>query len=115
MLPHEFFKLMSDETRIRTLLWISAKGEVCVNDLVEVLQESQPKVSRHLAMLRQVGVVTDCRVGQRVFYRLSSGLPSWLYKTIQGLEQSNCLQSAYQLNFNEVVLSSGNESNFTLK
>ncbi|MGR5095797.1 metalloregulator ArsR/SmtB family transcription factor [Vibrio maritimus] len=106
MLPHEFFKLMSDETRIRTLLWVSANGSVCVNELVEALGESQPKVSRHLAMLRQAGVLKDTRQGQHVFYSLAEGLPGWLYRTLKGLEQSNCLQSAYQLNFNELVSSS---------
>lgn len=103
MLPHEFFKLMSDETRIRTLLWVSVNEAVCVNDLVVALGESQPKVSRHLAMLRQAGVLKDTRKGQHVFYSLAEGLPGWLYRTLKGLEQSNCLQSAYQLNFNELM------------
>lgn len=96
LLPHQFFKLLSDETRVRCLLIISREEQVCVAELTESLQHSQPKVSRHLAMLRSSGVVTDIRQGQWVFYRLSDNLPGWMKKQIQGLVDSNCLKGQYQ-------------------
>lgn len=105
MLPHDFFKLMSDETRIRILLWIHTYESVSVNSIAAALNESQPKISRHLATLRQAGVIRDNRQGQKVFYSLANELPGWLYRTLQGLQQSNCLQSAYQLNLNQAVSS----------
>ncbi|WP_069871038.1 metalloregulator ArsR/SmtB family transcription factor [Fusibacter sp. 3D3] len=63
----EFFKSISDETRLRILVLLSRK-EMCVCELCEVLEESQPKVSRHLARLRDMGYVRDERQGQWVFY-----------------------------------------------
>lgn len=96
MLPHQFFKLLADETRVRCLLVIAREQKVCVAELTEALNESQPKVSRHLALLRSSGVIVDTRQGQWVFYRLSDTLPGWMRKQIQGLVDSNCLKEEYQ-------------------
>ncbi|EGR2125771.1 metalloregulator ArsR/SmtB family transcription factor [Vibrio cholerae] len=96
MLPHQFFKLLSDETRVRCLLMIAREEKVCVGELTEALNESQPKISRHLALLRSSGVVVDTRQGQWVFYRLSDQLPGWMKKQIKGLVESNCLKAEYQ-------------------
>ncbi|NAW91314.1 MULTISPECIES: metalloregulator ArsR/SmtB family transcription factor [unclassified Vibrio] len=96
MLPHQFFKLLSDETRVRCLLMIAREQRVCVGELTQALNESQPKISRHLALLRSSGVVVDTRQGQWVFYRLSEQLPGWMKKQIQGLVESNCLKKEYQ-------------------
>lgn len=63
----EFLKSISDETRLRILVLLSHK-EMCVCEICEVLGESQPKVSRHLARLRDTGYVRDERQGQWVFY-----------------------------------------------
>ena len=38
MLPHQFFKLLSDETRVRCLMLVAREGEICVGDLVHALQ-----------------------------------------------------------------------------
>lgn len=96
MLPHQFFKLLSDETRMRCLLLIARESRLCVNQLTEALDESQPKISRHLALLRQSGVLIDTREGQWVYYQISTELPGWLNKIIEGLKQSNCLQAQYK-------------------
>lgn len=95
MLPHQFFKLLADETRMRCLLLIAREQRLCVCELTHALQESQPKVSRHLAQLRQCGVLIDERQGQWVYYQISDQLPGWLNKIIDGLRQSNCLQQQY--------------------
>ncbi len=102
MLPHQFFKLLSDETRMRCLLLIAREGRLCVNQLTESLSESQPKISRHLALLRQSGVLVDTREGQWVYYQISTQLPGWLNKIIVGLEQSNCLRAQYQKDINKL-------------
>lgn len=96
MLPHQFFKLLSDETRVRCLLLIARENKLCVSELAQALNESQPKISRHLAQLRAGGVVVDVRQGQWIFYRLSEQLPGWMKKQIKGLIESNCLQLEYQ-------------------
>jgi ArsR family transcriptional regulator len=66
----EFFKTLSDETRLRILVLLFTK-ELCVCELCEILNESQPKVSRHLAKLRDIGLVKDERKGQWIFYYLN--------------------------------------------
>lgn len=63
----EFLKIISDETRLRILVLL-LKKELCVCELCEILEESQPKVSRHLAKLRDARLVKDERQGQWVFY-----------------------------------------------
>lgn len=63
---------------------IAREEKVCVAELTEALNESQPKISRHLALLRASGVVVDIRQGQWVFYRISDQLPGWMRKQIQG-------------------------------
>lgn len=65
-----FLKAISDETRLRIML-VLFTHELCVCELCDVLQESQPKISRHLAVLRTAGYVTDKRQGQWVFYYYS--------------------------------------------
>ena len=74
MNPVEFFKLLADETRLTTILLIRHFGELCVCELTEALQLSQPKVSRHLALLRNAGVLEGEKRGQWVYYRLSAAL-----------------------------------------
>ena len=96
MLPHQFFKLLSDETRVRCLMLIVRNECLSVSELTQALQESQPKVSRHLAQLRSNGILTDVRQGQWVFYRLAKDLPGWMLKLIDDLIASNCLKTEYQ-------------------
>jgi ArsR family transcriptional regulator len=71
----QLLQLLSDETRLRCLVLLKREGELCVCELVHALGASQPKISRHLAMLRTAGVVRDRRAGQWIYYRISSGLP----------------------------------------
>lgn len=83
-----FHKCLADQTRLRTVLLIADKKELCVCELMSALQISQPKISRHLALLRQHGVLQDRRQGQWVFYRLNTQLPEWAFNSIQSALQS---------------------------
>ena len=65
------FRALADRTRLR-LLNLLASGEVCVCFFVEVLGESQPKISRHLAYLRRAGVVAARREGKWMHYRIAT-------------------------------------------
>jgi len=62
------------EPRRRQILDLLASGERPVNDLAEQLGLAQPQVSKHLAVLRQVGLVEVRGVGRQRLYRLN-GLP----------------------------------------
>ena len=65
------FRALADRTRLR-LLNLMAAGEVCVCFFVEVLGESQPKISRHLAYLRRAGVVSARREGKWMHYCITT-------------------------------------------
>ncbi|MFQ5995134.1 MAG: metalloregulator ArsR/SmtB family transcription factor [Acidiferrobacterales bacterium] len=77
MAPLELFRTLSDETRMRALTLLMREGELSVGEIAHSLCMVQPKVSRHLAVLRDVGVIDDRRDGQWIFYQLSAKLPSW--------------------------------------
>lgn len=81
--PPEVFKSLADETRARATLLIAAQGELCVCELVCALDDSQPKISRHLAQLRSSGLLLDRRQGQWVYYRLNPDLPAWVHDVLQ--------------------------------
>ncbi|WP_404338789.1 metalloregulator ArsR/SmtB family transcription factor [Pseudoalteromonas mariniglutinosa] len=82
MNPVQFYKCLADETRLRCLLLVHQEQELCVCELMVALNESQPKVSRHLAQLRKCQLLTDCRQGQWVFYRINNTLPAWAKQVI---------------------------------
>lgn len=65
----EVFSACADETRLRILLLL-AERELCVCELVEVLDMPQGKVSRHLAVLKHAGLVRDRREGTWIYYAL---------------------------------------------
>jgi ArsR family transcriptional regulator len=66
-----FFKCLADETRFNIVMLVLGNNEQCVCDLTEKLQLSQPKISRHLALLRSSGLLQDRRQGQWVYYSLN--------------------------------------------
>jgi len=66
----ELFLALGDRTRVR-LLNLMADGEVCVCFFVEVLDEPQPKISRHLAYLRSAGLVEARREGKWANYTIT--------------------------------------------
>ncbi len=70
-----FFLALADRTRLR-LLNLIAGGEVCVCFFVEVLGEPQPKISRHLGVLRNAGLVAARRDGKWMHYRLTRPEPA---------------------------------------
>jgi ArsR family transcriptional regulator len=65
----QFFKALSDETRLRIMVLLT-KGELCVCDLMFVLDEPQSKVSRHLAYLKHSGLTNSRRAGVWMHYWL---------------------------------------------
>ena len=85
--PARFLKCLGDETRLALTLLIHREGELCVCEMTHALEESQPKVSRHLAQLRACGVLNDRREGQWVYYRLAEGLLSWVDAVLAAADQ----------------------------
>ena len=85
----QLFKILGDLTRLRVLVLLSREGELCVCELTCALGEIQPKISRHLALLREAGIVLDRRQGKWVYYRTNPKLPDWalvvLSETAKGI------------------------------
>ena len=68
----QLFKLLSDETRLRILYYLTQRSELHVRALCELLDESQPAVSHHLALLRVAGLIERRREGKHNFYGLKT-------------------------------------------
>jgi len=66
----EEFKVLGDKMRLRILSLLQGR-ELCVCDLTEVLEISQPGVSQHMRRLRQTGFVNERRGGQWIYYSLN--------------------------------------------
>lgn len=64
------FKALGDETRLRVVNLL-LDGDLCVSNFSDILEIDQPKVSRHLAYLKNTGLITDERKGLWVCYSLS--------------------------------------------
>lgn len=63
------FKALSDETRLRVLKLLE-QGELCVCDIVAALDMIQPKISFHLSVLKEAGLIKDRKQGKWVNYRI---------------------------------------------
>lgn len=102
MLDHQdFFDVLSDDTRRRLLALLLKEGELCVCELGSALDMVQPKVSRHLAVMREAEVLGQRREGTWVYYRLHPHLPLWAARTlelmVQGLPEDPLRQDAARL------------------
>jgi ArsR family transcriptional regulator len=78
-----FFDCLSDATRRRILCLLLSHGELCVCELVVALDLPQPKISRHLAVMRESGLTAVRRDGTWIFYRLNPELPLWAYRILE--------------------------------
>lgn len=88
------FKALSDETRLRIYLLLG-QGEICVCHIQAALGTTQTKVSRHLGVLRNAGLVTSRREGLWIYYRRSEpGSPvlrSFIRDLARLLDRDPCL------------------------
>lgn len=93
----DFFKCLSDPTRLDILKLVLAKQDICVCEITEQLELSQPKISRHLALLRNLAILLDQRRGQWVYYRINPDLPAWAHSVLQIIEQEQHANSKQDL------------------
>lgn len=81
--PQSLFNCLSDATRRRILALLLNQGELCVCELVTALELPQPKISRHLAVMREASLIVMRRDGTWIYYRLSPDLPLWAYRILE--------------------------------
>ncbi|MEZ5535133.1 MAG: metalloregulator ArsR/SmtB family transcription factor [Thiolinea sp.] len=91
-----FTKALSDETRMRILMLLMAQGELCVCDLTQVLDISQPKISRHLAILRESGLLHGRKAGLWVYYSFHADLPGWVKTVLDNLYLGSQQEAVFQ-------------------
>jgi ArsR family transcriptional regulator len=91
-----FFQALGDKTRLR-LLNLMSDQEICVCYFVEILEQGQPKISRHLAYLRRAGIVEARRDGKWMHYRIvvpsSIGAAQVLNQTLAWLKEDRAMQA----------------------
>jgi ArsR family transcriptional regulator len=83
--PNLLFEACADETRRRILALLWSREELCVCDLLNGLGLPQPKVSRHLAVLRGAEIVVSRKRGTWVHYRLNPEMPLWAGRVLAAL------------------------------
>jgi len=91
-----FFQALGDNTRLR-LLNLMGDQEICVCYFVEILNQPQPKISRHLAYLRNAGIVTTRRDGKWMHYRIATppneGAAKVLQEILQWFKEEKTMQA----------------------
>lgn len=91
-----FFQALGDNTRLR-LLNLMGEQEICVCYFVEILGQPQPKISRHLAYLRNAGIVEARREGKWMHYRMvmppNEGAASVLRNILDWLKEEKSMQA----------------------
>jgi ArsR family transcriptional regulator len=92
----QFFQALGDTTRLR-LLNLMGEQEVCVCYFTEILGAPQPKISRHLAYLRNAGIVSARREGKWMHYRIVMpphiGASQVLRQTLESFKDDKAMQS----------------------
>jgi ArsR family transcriptional regulator, arsenate/arsenite/antimonite-responsive transcriptional repressor len=96
MTPEILLKSLSDQTRLRSLMLLMQEGELCVCELTHALDLIQPKISRHLASLRDMQVVMDKRMGQWVYYSINPKLPVWAKELLQAALKGSMDEKQYK-------------------
>lgn len=110
--PISFYKCLTDEIRLKTIILTHYYGELCVCDLMYALQEeSQPKVSRNLAVLKKSKILSTRKQGQWVFYRVNEQLPLWIKSVIAKTAENNMTQVIEPLQRLEEMKQEPNKNN----
>ena len=81
--PISLFSALGHDTRLRSLMLLLHHSELCVCELTHVIGAVQPHMSRHLAQLREIGVVVIRRQGLWIYYRINPDLPEWARKVLR--------------------------------
>ena len=81
--PLALYSAIAHEIRLRCLLLLLEHDELCVCEMTYAIGAAQPTISRHLAHLREVELVSDRREGLWIHYRINAELPGWVTNVLQ--------------------------------
>ncbi len=97
----EMFRLLADETRLQVLFLLQQKRELNVRAICQLLKQSQPAVSHHLALLRMAGLIEMRRDGKHNFYRV---VPD-RFEEVASMVFASTLGGRNQIRLNDSVIS----------
>lgn len=83
LLATDLFSALAHETRLRCVVLLTQHRELCVCELTHAIGTSQPHISRHLAQLRETGLLVDRREGLWIHYRINPDLPLWVKNLLE--------------------------------
>ncbi len=98
----QFFKALSDETRLRIIMLLT-HGELCVCDLMEILGESQSKISRHLAYLKHSEITESKRVGVWMHYKFVESMNGIFKAQIEFLREKLSKMPQFQIDRQKLI------------
>jgi ArsR family transcriptional regulator len=93
--PKDFFTALGHDTRLRCLVLLMQHQELCVCELTHAIGAAQPHISRHLAHLRDLGLVSDRREGLWIHYRIPTQLPEWVIAVLRATAEGVKSQSPF--------------------
>ncbi|RKZ77774.1 MAG: transcriptional regulator [Gammaproteobacteria bacterium] len=79
----DVYSVLSHPMRLRALILIKQVDELCVCELTHSLELAQPVISRHLAQLKEAGLLQSRRQGLWIYYRINNDIPEWVTRLIQ--------------------------------
>lgn len=88
----QMFKCMSEDSRLRILFQIHTNTEMCISDLELILDFTQAKTSRHLAYLKNNGILNSKKVDQWVFYYIKDEVKDFFNQQFRFVEKDQVLQ-----------------------
>ena len=94
--PENLTRSTAHSVRLRILVLLTDEIERCVCDLASALDLPQPKISRHLAILRETGVLFDRRAGQWICYRLHPDIPAWALDAVRAIRRGCTGKEPYE-------------------
>jgi len=92
----DFYSVLSHPMRLRALVLLQQEGELCVCELTHALDLAQPVISRHLAQLKEAGLLLSRRQGVWVYYRVNDELSEWITQLIQITTDGTANTSPYK-------------------
>lgn len=84
-----FFKAMADDTRLKIILMLMYESELCVCELTHALELSQPKISRHIALLKKQQLLSERKSGRWVYYSMAKSLSQWKKAVVENCFEEN--------------------------
>jgi ArsR family transcriptional regulator len=90
------YKALADESRLKILFLLSDMGEACVRDIQQVLRVPQPTVSRHLGLLKRMGLVDNHRRGKWNYYYIVKRQPELVKYLIGSLTSLETVRKIFR-------------------